>query len=175
MLETQGTTQERSNSTLDCSTGTADTDPYPLSRKRLVGKVVGMDTDVYVRDVNGNTLAKVSVDLPRFELREAHVTDSGSIMVTIQPADEPDGYTDVSVVIGGAEDSFETFEDTEQGDERMTYHLQSVKTAAEQGGYRAEVYWLFHGHSPEPEDCSCAQYLTDHHPNAVYGPEGDDA
>jgi hypothetical protein len=31
-------------------------------------------------------------------------------------------------------------------------------------GFDTEVYLLWHEHAPTVEDCSCVQYLTDHHP-----------
>ena len=36
---------------------------------------------------------------------------------------------------------------------------------AHKAGDKAQVYSIYHAHPQDGEECCCAQYLTDHHPD----------
>jgi hypothetical protein len=71
-------------------------------------------------------------------------------------------YAEVTVLVDGAVDEEATFSD----EAMLNDFLASVERGAQADGIRAEVFVLFHDHSPG--DCECAQYVTDHKPYAVY-------
>jgi hypothetical protein len=77
-------------------------------------------------------------------------------------------YVEAYVVVDGAQDDEAMFDD--HGQELLETWLMSQKEQAmAHPEQRTEIYLLDHGHPPDVEDCSCAQYLTDHHPFWAFG------
>jgi hypothetical protein len=75
-------------------------------------------------------------------------------------------YSEISVIVDGAEEEFETF-----GDEILLQEFIAEIERDQRGhGYRVEVYRYDHDHAipPGDEECACRQYDTDHHPYRVF-------
>ena len=72
-------------------------------------------------------------------------------------------YADVSVIVDGALEEERTFHD----ETLMNDYLRQIKDEAAADGIRTEVYVLWHEHD-DMDECECIQYVTDHHPYAVY-------
>lgn len=92
-----------------------------------------------------------------------------------------DAYNEITVVWDGALESEVMAVLNADGDlvidetgESVTEWLASIETEANAQGATVEVYELPHGHSPDVEDCACAQYVTDGHPSYTFGPDTDD-
>lgn len=87
-------------------------------------------------------------------------------------------YWDLDVIVEGALDDSETFEDTQRGRLARATFLGNLEREARRETFRAEVFELYHDHDlsegddDERAECSCAQYVTDHHPTYTFGPEG---
>ena len=73
-------------------------------------------------------------------------------------------YPDVDVIVEGALDSSETFEDDALSEANMAVYIEGTRESAEADGLRTEVYILYHDHDMSEDECSCAQYVTDGHP-----------
>lgn len=78
------------------------------------------------------------------------------------------GYYDVSAVWNGAVDEETTLTDDKQLEEWADKLKRAAAWEATNGAEgadesRVELFVVYHDHSPELEDCSCVQYLTDHH------------
>lgn len=73
-------------------------------------------------------------------------------------------YIDVSVVVNGALEESDTFLDY------LVFEdwLESLKADAESHGYLTEVYAVEHDHPLSEDECTCVQYLTDHHPAYIF-------
>ena len=69
-------------------------------------------------------------------------------------------YADVTVVVDGAEEQHETFTDYLLLDQ----FIDGIREDAESDGYHTEVFVLWHEHEMSADECACAQYVTDHHP-----------
>ena len=69
-------------------------------------------------------------------------------------------YAEVTVIVDGAEEQFETFTDYLL----MEQFIDGAREDAEGDGYPTEVYVQYHEHDLQDTECSCAQYETDHHP-----------
>jgi hypothetical protein len=76
-------------------------------------------------------------------------------------------YADVTVVVDGAVDSEERFYDYALMDE----FIRSVEEDAKADSYPTEVYIVYHEHKETEDECSCVQYLTDHHPAYTFNME----
>lgn len=79
-------------------------------------------------------------------------------------------YADVSVVIDGAVDTDITLYSEEEVEslvdrETMAYGSHGLDT---------DIYVLWHDHGITDEECSCVQYVTDHHPYVSLRVEEDD-
>ena len=72
-------------------------------------------------------------------------------------------YTDLSLICEGALERSETFETRAAAETYATEELRAY--AVEAPGALVEIFLLDHEHSPDVEDCACAQYVTDHHPD----------
>jgi hypothetical protein len=83
-----------------------------------------------------------------------------------------EGYTEAYVVVEGAQDEEEVFEDTPGVSKRFRAWLKRIQTAAKEDGLKTEIYTIYHGHANDGEECSCVQYLTDHRPDYVFNKEG---
>ena len=80
----------------------------------------------------------------------------------------PQSYVQATLVVDGALDDEQTFGEDES--ELLEVWLDNNKVLAiEHPEQRTEIYLLEHGHPPDMEECSCVQYLTDHHPFWAYG------
>jgi hypothetical protein len=86
-----------------------------------------------------------------------------------------EGYYDVTVVIEGAVDEDATFPETDEGMIGMDQMIDSLRiwakqdkingiASAEQVNPWVQIFTLYHAHPLSDEECSCAQYVTDHHP-----------
>jgi len=73
-------------------------------------------------------------------------------------------YLDASVIVDGALEEDARFHDYLVFEE----WLNGVEEDANSHGYLTEVYTIEHDHEESDEECSCAQYLTDHHPSYIY-------
>jgi hypothetical protein len=71
------------------------------------------------------------------------------------------GYTTVTVIVAGALDEVDHFNDNEQED--MEAYLALLETE-DFGNEKAEVYLLRHDHPLDDGDCECIQFITDHLP-----------
>lgn len=70
-------------------------------------------------------------------------------------------YSEVSVVVEGAEEENLTFAD----DALMKDYIERIRQEAEADGYPTEVFITYHEHAGWPySDCDCKQYETDHKP-----------
>jgi hypothetical protein len=82
------------------------------------------------------------------------------------------GYYDIEVIIEGALDESRTFWDTREGRLAKATFLGNLERQAKSESFTAEVFELFHDHESsvglEIDDCSCAQYVLDHHPTYVF-------
>lgn len=88
-----------------------------------------------------------------------------------------DGYDEVTIVVDGALDETRIYSfggsvsrdqlQEQSGD--FDALLAELETAAEHDELEIEVYVLTHGHPIDTDDCACAQYATDHHPNYIFG------
>lgn len=73
-------------------------------------------------------------------------------------------YVEAFVVVNGALEDQATF-DADNAQELLETWLTGAKEEAmAHPDQRTEIYLTEHGHSPDVEDCSCVQYLQDHHP-----------
>lgn len=70
-------------------------------------------------------------------------------------------FWDVSVIVEGALDASETFESSDG----MEDYIARQEQAAKKDGLWTEVFVQYHGHPMAEEECACAQYETDHHPD----------
>lgn len=73
-----------------------------------------------------------------------------------------EGYVEAYVLIDGALEENETF-GFGHGRE-LDEWVKATKWRAMNDPRHTEIFLLNHDHSPDFEDCACAQYLTDHHP-----------
>lgn len=73
-------------------------------------------------------------------------------------------YAEVTVLVDGAQDDYQLF----ASDNDVTDFVEQVRQGSEDQGYRTEIFILWHEHS-EQDDCQCSQYVTDHHPQYVFG------
>jgi len=74
-------------------------------------------------------------------------------------------YVTITVIVDGALESEDDFTDYALAEE----WIREVARDAENDGVLTEVYLLRHEHDPfEDGDCSCIQYITDHHPAYVF-------
>lgn len=69
------------------------------------------------------------------------------------------GYTEITVIVGGAVDEDRVFTTEETQD--MDAYLARIK-CEDFSGELAEIFRLYHSH--EQGECECAQYVTDHAP-----------
>jgi hypothetical protein len=71
-------------------------------------------------------------------------------------------YATVTVLVDGALEQEDTFFD----ETAMRAWIDGVGQDAVADGYPTEVYIVEHAHAWDDTDdeCTCAQYLTDHHP-----------
>lgn len=75
------------------------------------------------------------------------------------------GYTEVSVVVDGADNGTETFRWTKKGYTEMETFIEKTKAEGlADASVVTEIYVMDHGHSLDDGECVCAQYLTDHNP-----------
>lgn len=92
---------------------------------------------------------------------------SGYALTPTEGNEDMDGYYDVSVIVEGALDDDRVFGglggSLDDGPSLEEYVAQ-VSRKAEADGLETEVYVRYHGHELEIEECSCAQYETDHFP-----------
>jgi len=76
------------------------------------------------------------------------------------------GFTEVTIIVDGAVESDETFKGFDTTE--LEVYLERQKTEALEAfgltGIETEIYTMEHEHDESEDDCSCAQYLTDHHP-----------
>jgi len=89
------------------------------------------------------------------------------------------GYIDADVIVECAVDETRTFTEYDDGSTQefggtstLDAWLATIEAEAMRLGIEVEVYLQRHEHALEVEDCSCAQYETDHHPEHVFGPSG---
>lgn len=85
-------------------------------------------------------------------------------MATYPTDDMISAYADVSVIVDGALEREEMITD----ETALTDYLAMVESDARDDGIRAEVWIIWHDHSPSVDECSCAQYVTRHEANVVY-------
>lgn len=71
-----------------------------------------------------------------------------------------EGFYELSVIVEGALAIGEYV--LTAGD--LAARIEDVATDAHADGLETDVYILWHEHGPSVEDCTCVQYLTDHHP-----------
>lgn len=76
-------------------------------------------------------------------------------------------YADVTVVVDGAVEQEEQFTDYLL----LEQFIDGVREDAEGDGYPTEVYVLYHEHEPGEDECTCVQYVTDHHPQYQWNEE----
>lgn len=76
------------------------------------------------------------------------------------------GYTEVTIICDGALESSESFKgfDTAELEAYLEKEKNEALEAAGLTGIETEIYVMEHEHDESEEDCSCAQYLSDHHP-----------
>lgn len=77
-------------------------------------------------------------------------------------------YVEAFVVVNGALEDEATFGDS-AGELLDLWLYEQKNQAMAHPDQRTEIYLTEHGHSPDLEDCSCVQYLTDHHPFWAFG------
>lgn len=77
-------------------------------------------------------------------------------------------YVEATVIVDGALAEEETFSDG-QAEELNAWLTRQKELAMAHPDQETQVYLMDHGHPPDMEDCSCAQYLTDHHPYWKWG------
>ena len=76
-------------------------------------------------------------------------------------------YAQVDVIVEGALDESETI----FTDEALESFIQGIERVANEDHQHTEVYVLWHEHSPYIDECGCAQYVTDHHPQYEFNKE----
>lgn len=69
-------------------------------------------------------------------------------------------YSEVTVIVDGAQEEDETFTDYLLQEEFIT----KIGMDAVDHGYHTEVFVINHEHDMTDEECSCVQMLTDHSP-----------
>lgn len=82
------------------------------------------------------------------------------------------GYTEYWVYTDGADDGGITFSDSQSEDATAWYERESADlTALVKSGqiHVGEIYSLHHAHENTYDECSCAQYVTDHNPDFRVG------
>lgn len=73
-------------------------------------------------------------------------------------------FAELRVEVEGAVEFEGTYTDGTLLDEMIEHYRQdSMET-----GYRVELYIQYHEHHPRYTECSCAQYVTSHHPTHVF-------
>lgn len=77
-------------------------------------------------------------------------------------------YVEATVIVDGMLDEEEIFNDG-QAEELNMWLAQQKERAMAHPRRETEIYLMDHGHPPDVEDCSCVQYLTDHHPYWKWG------
>lgn len=77
-------------------------------------------------------------------------------------------YVDAMVIVDGALDEEAVFGEGE-ADKLEAWLIQQKELAMAHPMQETEIYLMDHDHPPDLEDCSCAQYLTDHHPTWSWG------
>ncbi len=82
-------------------------------------------------------------------------------------------YTEVYTVVDGALDEEFDIEDGFIGESVFDFDgwLDELKHAANTQNFTVDVYEIEHEHDEDDGECSCVQYLTDHHPSYTFGPE----
>ena len=80
---------------------------------------------------------------------------------------EPDRFGEASVVVEGALVKEVVVCDEGELDDLVGI----VGPEAVKDGLETEVFVVWHEHAETVEECSCFQYLTDHHPYASFGVE----
>lgn len=79
-----------------------------------------------------------------------------------------ESYVEATVIVDGALDEEAVFGTGEQENLEAWITVQK-ELAMAHPLQETQIYLMEHGHSPDVEDCSCAQYLTDHHPHWSWG------
>lgn len=82
-------------------------------------------------------------------------------MSETMPGQQATSYADVDVIVDGALAHQKTFTDHAA----LTSFIEQERDAAVADGLWTEVYILWHEHPMTDEECTCAQYATDHHPD----------
>jgi hypothetical protein len=77
-------------------------------------------------------------------------------------------YAEVTVIVDGAVEQEETFHDYLL----MNAFIDGVREDAAGDGYPTEVYVMEHEHDETGQECSCAQYVADHHPRHAWNMDG---
>ncbi len=75
-------------------------------------------------------------------------------------------YIEATVIVDGAIDGGMSFTDADTFDEWLAREKSEAMWHPLQ---KTDIYLMEHGHSEDVQDCTCAQYLTDHHPFWSFG------
>lgn len=73
-------------------------------------------------------------------------------------------YVEATIIVDGAVEKEEVFGEN-TAEEFDLWLSQEKEFAMAHPTQRTEIYLLEHDHPPDVEDCSCVQYVTDHHPH----------
>ena len=77
-------------------------------------------------------------------------------------------YADVTVIVDGAVGTENTFYDYAL----MEQFIDTIRDEAMGDGYPTDVYIQYHEHDMTDNECMCAQYETDHHPDYSWNNDG---